>query len=68
MNSTEGLANRARNAVKFNHIWDSVYQNKFVNNIWEDMTNEKDENAFICRYCCRCRRWRDGSNSNPCDF
>ena len=50
MNSTEGLANRARNAVKFNHIWDSVYQNKFVNNIWEDMTNEKDENAkdFDC--------------------
>jgi len=42
MNYIEGLANRARNAVNFNKVWDSVYQNKFVNNIWEDITNEKD--------------------------
>jgi len=25
-----GLANQARNAVKFNHIWNSVYQNKYL--------------------------------------
>mgnify|MGYP003318356117 CR=1 FL=1 len=42
MNSIEGLAKSARNAVNFNNVWDSVYQNKFVNNIWEDKTNEKD--------------------------